>query len=156
MPMTSLRTFTAIFVVLGSSIFGPSQRPSIVTTNRFQSDAPGQPAVFTHVLPSLRGDRLKVTLVEVTYEPGSSSPPHSHPCPVVGHVIEGSVRMGVKGEPERMYGAGESFYEQPNGVHLVSANASSSRPAKFIAFFVCDRDTPLSVGVPQAPGRNRD
>jgi quercetin dioxygenase-like cupin family protein len=62
----------------------------------------------------------------------------------------------VKGETERTYGVGESFYEPPNGVHLVSANASSSRPAKFVAFFVCDRDTPLSVGVPSAPARDRD
>ena len=64
--------------------------------------------------------------------------------------------MGVKGEPERTYGVGESFYEQPNGVHLVSGNASSTRRAKFIAFFVCDRDTPLSVGVPEARARNRE
>jgi quercetin dioxygenase-like cupin family protein len=56
--------------------------------------------------------------------------------------------MRVKGEPERTFGVGESFYEPPDGVHLVSANASKSRAAKFIAFFVCDRDTPLSVVAP--------
>jgi quercetin dioxygenase-like cupin family protein len=156
MLMTSLRTCTAIVVSLGWSVFGSSQRPHRLTTDSFQSDEAAKTSTFTQSLPSLQGDQLKITLVEVTYAPGSSSPPHSHPCPVVGHVIEGTVRMGVKGEPERTYGVGESFYEQPNGVHLVSANASSSRPAKFIAFFVCDRDTPLSVGVPGAPGRNRE
>ena len=154
--MTPLRTCTAIVVSLGCSVFGSSPPPHLLITNGVQFDAAVKTSTFTQNLPSLQGDRLKATIVEVTYAPGSSSPPHRHPCPVVGHVVEGSVRMGVKGEPERTYGVGESFYEEPNGVHLVSANASSSRPAKFIAFFVCDRDTPLSVGVPEARARNRE
>jgi quercetin dioxygenase-like cupin family protein len=153
--MISLRTCTAVVALLGCCLFA-SPRLRVVATTGFESDGAPKESTFTQGLPPLHGDRLKVTLVEVTYAPGSSSPPHSHPCPVVGHVIEGSVRMGVKGETERTYGVGESFYEPPNGVHLVSANASSSRPAKFVAFFVCDRDTPLSVGVPSAPARGRE
>jgi quercetin dioxygenase-like cupin family protein len=58
----------------------------------------------------------------------------------------------VKGQPENIYKAGESFYESPNGVHEVSANASQTEPDKFIAYFVCDRDVPLSVA-PSAFGR---
>jgi quercetin dioxygenase-like cupin family protein len=38
----------------------------------------------------------------------------------------------VKGQAEMIYKAGESFYEAPNGVHLVSANASSSEPPEFV------------------------
>ena len=53
--------------------------------------------------------------------------------------------MQVKGEPEAIYKAGESFYEAPNGIHQVSANASNQEPAKFLAYFLCDHDTPLSV-----------
>ena len=48
---------------------------------------------FSHALPPLDGARLQVTTVEVTYPPGGSSAPHSHPCPVVGYVIAGAVRM---------------------------------------------------------------
>jgi hypothetical protein len=44
---------------------------------------------------------------------------------------------------------GESFYEVPHGVHLVSANAGQTEPATFIAYFVCDRDAPLSSDVPE-------
>ena len=146
--MASLRACTAIAVSLSCSVFGASQRPRSRPTNGSQPDAATKAPTFTQALPPLHGDRVKVSLVEVTYAPGGSSPPHSHPCPVVGHVIEGSVRMRVKGEPERTFGVGESFYEPPDGVHLVSANASKSRAAKFIAFFVCDRDTPLSVVAP--------
>ncbi len=105
---------------------------------------------LSHDLPRLNGDKLTVTVVEVNYGPGESSTPHSHPCPVIGYVLEGTLRTQVKGEPEAIYKAGESFYEAPNGVHLVSANASDKERAKFLAYFVCDNHTPLSVDVPES------
>jgi quercetin dioxygenase-like cupin family protein len=100
---------------------------------------------FAHALPHLDGDHVKVTIVEVSYGPGASSPPHSHPCPVIGYVMAGALRTQVKGEPEAIYKEGQTFYEAPNGIHQVSANASTKRPVKFLAYFACDRDTELSV-----------
>lgn len=94
------------------------------------------------------GNQLRATLVEVSYAPGGSSAPHSHLCPVVGYVVNGALRSQVKGEPEHIYKAGESFYEAANGLHQISANASATEPAKFVAFFICDHDTPLTVPAP--------
>ena len=153
--MASLHACTAIVVSLSCSVFGASQRRSQPANGSQSNAATTKAPTFTQGLPPLHGDRVKVSLVEVTYAPGGSSPPHSHPCPVVGHVIEGRVRMRVKGEPERTFGVGESFYEPPDGVHLVSANASQRRAAKFVAFFVCDRDAPLSVVAPGESARDR-
>ena len=101
-------------------------------------------------LPKLDGDHLRATLVEVYYGPGEASPPHSHPCAVVGYVVQGAIRTQVKGESLAIYKAGESFYEPTNGIHAVSANASTTQPAKFVAYFVCDHDAPLSTDVPTA------
>jgi quercetin dioxygenase-like cupin family protein len=100
---------------------------------------------FTHALPDLDGRHLKATVVEVNYGPGESSSPHRHPCAVIGYVLEGALRTQVQGEPEAVYRTGESFYEAANGVHQVSANASETDRARFIAYFVCDHDGPLSV-----------
>jgi quercetin dioxygenase-like cupin family protein len=96
-------------------------------------------------LPPMKADSLKITVLEVTYAPGAASPPHSHPCPVVAYIVSGAVRTQVKGGPEAVYGAGESFFEPANGVHLISANASRTDPAKFVAYFLCDHETKLSV-----------
>ena len=96
-------------------------------------------------LATMKGDGLKVTVLEVVYAPGAASSPHSHPCPVIGYVVSGSVRMQVKGEPEAVYKTGDSFFEAANGVHLISANASNTEPAKFVAYFLCDHETELSV-----------
>ena len=131
--------------VLGSQLAwtqGPSPIKHLGTKERAR-------VALSHALPKLDGEHLKATVVEVHYGPGESSPPHSHPCAVIGHVVEGALRTQVKGEPEATYRAGESFYEAPNGVHVVSANASQTEAATFVAYFVCDHDTPLSSDVPE-------
>jgi quercetin dioxygenase-like cupin family protein len=104
--------------------------------------------VLSQAMPPLDGTHLQVTTVEVTYPPGGSSAPHSHPCPVIGYVLKGAVRMQVKGGPLSIYKAGETFYEAPNGIHMVSANASATEPATFLAYFLCDHSAPLSLKVP--------
>lgn len=99
-------------------------------------------------LPTLDGRHLKATVVEVRYGPGGSSPAHSHPCAVIGYVIQGALRNQVQGEAAAIYHAGETFYEAPNGIHAVSANASATDSVRFLAYFTCDRDGPLSVPAP--------
>jgi quercetin dioxygenase-like cupin family protein len=149
--MSSLRTrvsgtVATLFVALGGSHVAWSQLPS-------RTSQPGTMErtriVLSHVLPRLDGYHLKATVVEVNYGPGESSLPHSHSCAVIGYVAEGTLRTQVKGEPEATYKSGESFYESPNGVHVISANASQTKPAKFIAYFVCDPDGPLSTHPPK-------
>ncbi|MDK1493161.1 cupin domain-containing protein, partial [Sinorhizobium sp. 7-81] len=44
------------------------------------------------------------------------------------------------GEPERVYKAGENFYEEPGARHGVSKNASDTEPATLLAVFVLDTD----------------
>jgi quercetin dioxygenase-like cupin family protein len=105
-----------------------------------------RPGPFSHSLPPLDGSHLHATVVEVNYAPGEADKPHSHPCTVIGYVAQGGIRFQVKdGGPVAIYKAGESFYEAPNGVHQVSANASDKEPAKLIAFFICDHETKLTV-----------
>jgi quercetin dioxygenase-like cupin family protein len=111
--------------------------------------------VFSQRLQEMNRKQLKATLVEVSYGPGESSTPHSHPCPVIVYVLQGAVRTQVKGGRETIYKAGESFYEASNGVHLVSANASATSPAKMLAYFLCDHDAPLSSNVPTGDNAGR-
>lgn len=123
---------TALFLTVAATIlYAPAQH----TSSRL---------ALSHALPALNGEKLAVNVVEVTYGPGEASAPHTHPCPVIGYVAEGEIRSQVEGQPEAVYKAGETFYEAPNGVHAVSANASQTKPAKLIAFFVCDHTAPLS------------
>lgn len=122
------------------------------STPSMQSTTSRSKIAFTARLPVLDGQQLTATLVEVTYPPGGANPPHRHPCPVIGYVLEGAVRMQVQGQAEKVFTAGETFSESPADVHAVSANASQSAPARFLAYFVCDRETPLTVPVGEPRG----
>ena len=103
-----------------------------------------------HTLPPLDGAHLSVQVVEVVYEPGGANAAHQHPCPVVGYVLEGTLRMQVDGHAEVIYRAGDTFVESPTDVHRVSANASQTERARFLAYFTCDRDVP-QLSVPTKP-----
>jgi quercetin dioxygenase-like cupin family protein len=74
---------------------------------------------------------------------------------VIVYVVAGAIRTQVKGGEEVTIHAGGSFYEAPNGVHQVSANASRTEPAEFIAFFVCDNSKPLSSPVSAVAGESK-
>lgn len=131
----------------------PAIAASPQTPAQKREPPPRVETVFSHPLPSLDGGHLIVKVVRVSYAPGESSSPHSHPCPVFGYVLQGAVRMQVQEPsashpgPVTIYRAGESFYESPGGRHLVSANASQTQPAIFTATFVCDHSTPLTTPI---------
>ena len=147
--MTTTRAWAGLAAAVCCAAMIGSRAFSIqLTSPTTQERTERESVTFSHGLPRLDGGHLKVTLVDVTYGPGESSPIHAHRCPVIGYVVEGALRTQVKGEAEAIYKAGESFYEAPNGVHVISANASREERTRFIAYFVCDHDTPLSVDVP--------
>ena len=147
--MKAIRIWASLALTISCAAVAASQIATARAAAHAAQEKPARSRVaITHDLPPMNGGKLTVTVVEVNYGPGESSMPHSHPCPVIGYVLEGTLRTQVKGEPEAIYKPGDSFYEAPNGVHQVSANASDKVPAKFLAYFVCDHQTPLSVDVP--------
>jgi quercetin dioxygenase-like cupin family protein len=139
---------TAISLAAAVSGHAAHAQAQTTTSSAQTSSAKHVRVAITQALPQLDGRHLKAAVVEVTYAPGASSAAHSHPCPVIVYVVKGALRAKVQGEPGAVYHAGESFYEAPNGVHEVSANASKTEAVKFVAYFVCDHDTELSVPPP--------
>ena len=127
--------------------------PSAAAAQSPATPPPGAKAkpLVTH-RPQVNGRELLMQVTEVTYEPGGWSAAHRHSCPVVVYVLDGAVRMQAGGQPERVYAAGETFVETPADVHAVSANASATAPARFLAFFTCDGDVPQTVPVTAKPG----
>ena len=52
--------------------------------------------------------------------------------------------MQVAGSPAVTLRPGQTFYEGPSDVHVVSANASRTAPAKILVFMVKDKGAPVS------------
>ena len=86
-------------------------------------------------------------MITVEYAPGGSDPIHRHNAHGFIYVLEGSIVMQVKGGEEVTLTPGQTFYEGPNDVHVVGRNASSTKPAKFLVFFVKDQGAPVLVPV---------
>jgi len=57
------------------------------------------------------------------------------------------VVMQVKGGNPVTLGPGQTFYESPSDIHSVSKNASATKPAKFLVFFVKEKGAAASVPV---------
>jgi quercetin dioxygenase-like cupin family protein len=104
------------------------------------AQAPSETVVpnFSHAIPNIPGKSL--IAVEVDYPPGGVSQPHHHAASafIYAYVVSGSIASQVEGQPERVYKAGESFFENPGAHHVVSRNASTTEPAKLLAVFVVD------------------
>jgi quercetin dioxygenase-like cupin family protein len=86
-------------------------------------------------------------MLTVEYAPGASGTPHRHNAQTFVYVLEGSIVMQVKGGKEVTLGPGETFYESPEDIHSVGRNASDTKPAKFLVFFVKEKGAPASVPV---------
>lgn len=77
-----------------------------------------------------------ITLVEVTYPPGTGSPPHLHANGVMAFVVSGAVASQVGDNPEQTFHAGDAWWEPEGAIHRVSRNASSSESATLLAIYI--------------------
>ena len=94
-------------------------------------------------LTDLAGKEGLMLLIE--YPPGSSDPIHRHNAHGFIYVLEGSIVMQVRGGKEVTLTPGQTFYEGPEDVHVVGRNASQTKPAKFVVFFLKDKGAPVLV-----------
>ena len=84
-------------------------------------------------------------MITVEYPPGNSDPIHRHNAHGFIYVLEGSIVMQVRGGKETTLTPGQTFYEGPDDVHVLGQNASKTKPAKFVAFFVKDKGAAITV-----------
>ena len=84
-------------------------------------------------------------MITVEYPPGGSDPIHRHNAHAFIYVLEGSIVMQVKGGKETILTPRQTFYEGLEDVHIVGRNASQTKPAKFLVFFVKDKGAPVLV-----------
>jgi quercetin dioxygenase-like cupin family protein len=86
-------------------------------------------------------------VISVEYGPGGTSAAHKHEANAFVYVLEGSIVMQLKGQKEVTLSPGETFYEGPSDIHLVSRNASKTKPAKFIVVLLKKKDAPVVMPV---------
>ncbi len=125
-------TFTKVVLALAILMSGTLVAQEAQVTTLMSKDLPDFPGK----------EGLMITVV---YPPGSSDPIHRHNAHAFVYVLEGSIVMQVRGGKEVTLTPGQTFYEGPNDVHVIGRNASKTKPAKFVVFFVKDKGAPVLV-----------
>ncbi|HEY1066170.1 MAG TPA: cupin domain-containing protein [Pirellulales bacterium] len=117
----------------GASLWGHDGHPSAKgTAVRALSDYELQ--------EKLGEDAANATIVEVTLEPGGSSPPHRHPGPVFGYVLEGEYEWAIDQNPAKRLKVGDTFYEPTGVLHRVSRNPQEQGHTRVLAVVLRPRD----------------
>ncbi len=122
----------------------PATAAVLMCASMAQAQPPAAPAGGISAKELMRRDVIglpgkEVVLSTVEVAPGASSAPHRHDAQVFVYMLRGKMIMQVRGGPRMTLGPGQTFYENPADVHTVSANASDTEPAKFLAFMIKDK-----------------
>ena len=94
-------------------------------------------------LADLAGKQAVVRANE--YPPGTSNPPHRHNAHVFLHLLEGQLIVQLKGGQPVTLKPGDTYYESPSDIHVVSRNPSASVTAKALVFMVKDIGAPATT-----------
>lgn len=136
--MEDRRTFLALATAL---------LPASLITPSAQAQAPAAAPSTTAVPPrelarhALTGPLAAFDAVLIELRPGpGQGREHRHNGPVLGYVLEGRVRFGVNHEPERIFGVGETFFEETGALHSTWRSADPT-PARVVVFMVVPKAT---------------
>lgn len=103
----------------------------------------------------INGDSVTATLVEVILDPLAGSPPHRHPGPVIGYVLEGTFEFQVEGGPVQTLKAGDSFFESKMILHKLGRNPDAKERTRVLATIVHPSDA-KSIMILEANVRSDD
>lgn len=116
--------FLLLYLIPGTLM---AQEPKVTTLmSRELTDIPGR----------------EVLMLIVEYAPGGSDPIHRHNAHGLIYVLDGTVVMQLKGGKQVTLTAGQTFYEDPDDVHVVGRNGSNTEPASYLAVFVKEKGAP--------------
>ena len=83
----------------------------------------------------------------VEIAPGSGNAFHTHNGSEIGYVVQGHIRLEVKGQDPRDLGPGESFLVPRGAVHR--SVLLGNEPVKLVNSWIVDKGKPLLVPAPQ-------
>ena len=116
---------------------------SVLAVSSANAQAGTPRTLMTKDLPDVPGKEGMIETVD--FAPGELSQPHRHNSDVFVYVLEGSIITQVKGGSPQTVHAGDVFYESPTDIHSVSRNASETKPAKLLVFYVKKKGAPQTV-----------
>lgn len=81
-----------------------------------RSEAPaasGIKAIYKRDLPAVSIDGWQVTVLELTFPPGTTSPKHVHPGFILGYILKWEYGFQLHGEQEKISSTGDVSMRRP-------------------------------------------
>lgn len=85
----------------------------------------------------------EAAFINVSMEPGASSPRHTHPGDCYGAVLEGTVELFVEGKESKRFDAGQAWHNPRGPVHYFK-NVGNT-PARLVNTLIVDKGKPRTV-----------
>ena len=127
--MAMFRTVAALLLAAGAANAQQPSPEAVVTP------------LMTNTLADYPGKEVLVLTVD--YPPGAVDPVHRHDAHAFVYVLEGSIAMGMRGGQPVTLTPGQTFYEDPDGVHTIGRNTSETEPAKFLVVLLKNSGDPV-------------
>ena len=89
----------------------------------------------------------EIVIGSATLPAGSVIGYHTHPGDEAGYVLKGTLILKVKGQPDRVLKAGDSFFNPRGAIHSVMAPADGDG-ATAVSTWIVDKGQPLATPVP--------
>ena len=99
-----------------------------------------KPIAAFDIVEKLDGKETRVSVVEVTLQPGQAGKPHRQAGPVIGYVLEGEYEWAIDDQPAKTLKAGDTFYEPTGCLHRVSKNPAAKGNTRVLAVVLHPRD----------------
>jgi quercetin dioxygenase-like cupin family protein len=122
--------------IAGVGVLAASQSPSLLA----QVTALGFIAKPLLVAPITGVQDQEIAILQVSLEPGGSSPRHTHPGDCYGSIVEGDVELFVDGHEPRRFAAGQAWHN-PRGPAHYYKNVGKT-PARLINTLIVDKGKP--------------
>ena len=118
-------------IFLMAAMWAHAQQPGIQRKSLLQQDGPPGYLTIINILE---------------FAPGAREARHTHPGPLSGYVLEGTLTLEHEGRPVTAYKAGEAFYVDAGKIHFGLNDSAAS--LKFIATLVVEKGKPPASPAP--------
>ena len=89
------------------------------------------------------GWETRLYLIE--YSPGADGSGHHHPVVGLGYMLSGTILSAFAEGEVTAIEEGQSFVDAAHLIHLVSRNASSTEPLRFVIAYTVKQGEPVTV-----------
>jgi quercetin dioxygenase-like cupin family protein len=129
---------------LSGAIFGTIA----LASSQSLADAQSSPKIPLKILKKTEypGDKYACVLLEVDLDPEALVPRHMHPGLESSYLAAGSIRLSVKGQPDRIVKAGEGYQIPPETPHNIRNGPEKST---IVSTLIVEKDKPLVELVPE-------